>query len=209
MPHNRIGSLQTMLARAASASAASRHPHLHTSCLRATHSLLMARSSPSDGNANSRIDNVVGGWRNNNFGARRYSIHGTSGNNIGTNVVASAKATSKDMTDTYAVAVLTSNKDGNTQLTTKNLSIQQIVREIPGTHARDFFSLSLTSLGDASRKQRALMNNNYSVKNAIHPWFVLPRESEIVVSSCFAPASSFCVLFGNIAITYRLFSHSL
>ena len=204
MPHNRIGSLQTMLARAASASAASRHPHLHTSCLRAT-SLLMARSSPSDGNANSRIDNVVGGWRNNNFGARRYSIHGTSGNNIGTNVAASAKATSQDMTDTYAVAVLTSNKDGNTQLTTKNLSIQQIVREIPGTHARDFFSLSLTSLGDASRKQRALMNNNYSVKNAIHPWFVLPRESEIVVSSCFAPASSFvCYL----VTSQLLFSHS-
>ena len=89
---------------------------------------------------------------------------------------------SSDMKDTYAVAVITSNAEGNTKLSTKNLSIQQIVKEIPGTHARDFFSLSLTSLGDASRKRRAAMMNHYSVKNNIHPWFILPRESEIVVS---------------------------
>ena len=51
---------------------------------------------------------------------------------------------------------------------------------MPGTHPRDLFSLSLTSLGDAHNKRRALASH-YSVRNNIHPWFILPRESEIVV----------------------------
>lgn len=86
------------------------------------------------------------------------------------------------MTDTYTVAVITPSDDGrNTRLETKNLSLQQIAKEIPGTHRRDFFSLKLTSLGDADRKRRA-MKKHYSVKNTMHPWFILPRESEIVVS---------------------------
>ncbi len=89
-----------------------------------------------------------------------------------------------DLMDTYAVAIITSSDtDGNMKLSTKNLSIQQIVKEvIPGTHPRDFFSLALTSLGDASRKRKILMKTHYSLKNAINPWFILPRETEIVVS---------------------------
>ena len=86
--------------------------------------------------------------------------------------------------DTYAVAIISaSDTDGNMKLTTKNLSIQQIVKEvIPGMHPRDFFSLALTSLGDAERKRRILMKTHYSVKNSINPWFILPRETEIIVS---------------------------
>ena len=89
-----------------------------------------------------------------------------------------------DMANIYAVAVITPNSDGkNTKISTKKLSIQQIVEEIPGTHARDFFSLALTSLGDASRKRHAMMtHSHYSVKNNIHPWFILPRETEIVMA---------------------------
>jgi hypothetical protein len=89
-----------------------------------------------------------------------------------------------DLMDTYAVAIITSSDtDGNMKLSTKNLSIQQIVKEvIPGTHPRDFFSLALTSLGDASRKRKILMKTHYSLKNTINPWFILPRETEIVVS---------------------------
>jgi hypothetical protein len=90
-------------------------------------------------------------------------------------------------TDTYAVAILHEKKTAmpssprSLKLITKNLTIGQILEQAPGTHARDFFSLSLTSLGDAaSRKKRA----SYSV-NKIHPWFVLPRDDEIIVSfSC-------------------------
>ena len=89
-----------------------------------------------------------------------------------------------DLMDTYAVAIITSSDtDGNMKLSTKNLSIQQIVKEvIPGTHPRDFFSLALTSLGDASRKRKIMMKTHYSLKNTINPWFILPRETEIVVS---------------------------
>ena len=87
-----------------------------------------------------------------------------------------------DINDTYAVAIITPNSDNkNIKLSTQKLSIQQIVEQLPGTHARDFFSLSLTSLGDASRK-RKMIRQHYSVRNSIHPWFILPRESEIVMS---------------------------
>jgi hypothetical protein len=86
--------------------------------------------------------------------------------------------------DTYAVAKITPlttampNSPRSLKLTTKNLSIEQILNEAPGTHARDFFSLSLTSVGEAaSRKKRA----RYSA-NKIHPWFVLPRETEIIMA---------------------------
>jgi len=97
-----------------------------------------------------------------------------------------------DLMDTYAVAIISaSDNDGNMKLTTKNLSIQQIVKEvIPGMHPRDFFSLALTSLGDAERKRRILMKTHYSVKNSINPWFILPRETEIIVSGT---KSRFCV----------------
>ena len=87
--------------------------------------------------------------------------------------------------DTYAVAQITPlttaipSSPRSLKLTTKNLSIEEILHEAPGTHARDFFSLSLTSVGEAeSRKRRA----RYSV-NKIHPWFIFPRETEIIVSS--------------------------
>ena len=82
----------------------------------------------------------------------------------------------------YAVAKITPlttampNSPRSLKLTTKNLSIEQILNEAPGIHTRDFFSLALTSVGDA-RKRRAR-----TVINKIHPWFILPRETEIVVS---------------------------
>jgi hypothetical protein len=85
----------------------------------------------------------------------------------------------------YAAVVITSDKLGNTEQRHARMSVQQIINEIPGTHPRDFVSLSLTSLGDANRKRRAMMMNHYSVKNTIHPWFILPRGSEIVVSFSF------------------------
>lgn len=86
--------------------------------------------------------------------------------------------------DRYAVAILyplataMPNSPRSLKLSTKNLNIEQILEEAPGTHARDFFSLSLTSLGDAASRKR---RTSYSV-NKIHPWFILPRESEIIVS---------------------------
>ncbi len=99
--------------------------------------------------------------------------------------------------DTYAAAVISSDQLGNTEMRSKLLSVQQIINELPGTHPRDFFSLSLTSLGDASRKRRAMMMNQYSVKNTIHPWFILPRGSEIVVSLVCAAYVSFCLMTTN------------
>ena len=84
--------------------------------------------------------------------------------------------------DTYAVAILNSDDNESAKLSLKNMRIEQILKQAPGTHARDCLSLSLTSLGDAaSRKRRAILNH-YSVNNKIHPWFVLPRGSEIVMS---------------------------
>ena len=98
-----------------------------------------------------------------------------------------SQTTSSQDPDTYAVAKITPlttampNSPRSLKITTKNLSIEQILDEAPGTHARDFFSLSLTSVGEAaSRKRRA----RYSV-NKIHPWFVLPRETEIIVSTLY------------------------
>lgn len=91
----------------------------------------------------------------------------------------------------------------------RKMSVKQIIKELPGTHPRDFFSLSLTSLGDAARKKQSRnvdsdnsRNSNagnssdhgennyddtryyqhYSVKNTIHPWFILPRGIEIVMA---------------------------
>ena len=91
------------------------------------------------------------------------------------------KHSSGDLTGIYYAAVITPSSDEtNTKVTTKKLSVDEIVMEL-GTHPRDFVSLNLTSLGEASRKRRA-MESHYSVRNTIHPWFILPRESEIVVS---------------------------
>ena len=93
----------------------------------------------------------------------------------------------------------------------RKMSVKQIIKELPGTHPRDFFSLSLTSLGDAARKKQSRNVDNdssstsssnaansssnygesnyderyyqhYSVKNTIHPWFILPRGIEIVMA---------------------------
>lgn len=81
--------------------------------------------------------------------------------------------------DTYAVALISQDQD---QVTVNNLKLEEILKEAPGTHSRDFFSLSLTSIGDAAfRKQRSLLSH-YSANVKIHPWFILPRESEIAIS---------------------------
>jgi len=87
----------------------------------------------------------------------------------------------------------------------RKMSVKRIIEELPGTHPRDFFSLSLTSLGDAARKKRSRnvddddANNDgsgdrgegnndeghyrhYPVKDTIHPWFILPRGIEIVMA---------------------------
>lgn len=87
----------------------------------------------------------------------------------------------------------------------RKMTVERIIKELPGTHPRDFFSLSLTSLGDAARKKRSRNVDNddnddngssdpgesnhdegyyrhYSVKNTIHPWFILPRGIEIVMA---------------------------
>lgn len=83
--------------------------------------------------------------------------------------------------DVYAVAIISpDSEDGGVKL--NNLKLEEILEEAPGTYPRDFFSLSLTSIGDAAfRKQRSLMSH-YSANVKIHPWFILPRGSEIVVS---------------------------
>ena len=89
-----------------------------------------------------------------------------------------------DDDEVYAAVVITSDQHGNTELQSRRMSVQQIINEVPGTHPRDFFSMSLTSLGDASRKHRAMRANHYSINNIniMHPWFILPRGSEIIVS---------------------------
>ena len=46
--------------------------------------------------------------------------------------------------DHYAVAEVTRGGDGETRITTRELSLQEIVREGHLTHPRDFFALSLT-----------------------------------------------------------------
>lgn len=112
-------------------------------------------------------------------------IHGHDGGKVGDAMIPNdgdGDSDGNDAMDTYAAAVIKCDHLGNTELRSRRMSIQQIINEIPGTHPRDFFSLSLTSLGDDSRKRRAMMANHYSVKNTIHPWFILPRGSEIVVS---------------------------
>eukprot|EP00573_Skeletonema_grethae_P000237 CAMPEP_0201686606 /NCGR_PEP_ID=MMETSP0578-20130828/987_1 /ASSEMBLY_ACC=CAM_ASM_000663 /TAXON_ID=267565 /ORGANISM="Skeletonema grethea, Strain CCMP 1804" /LENGTH=524 /DNA_ID=CAMNT_0048170677 /DNA_START=20 /DNA_END=1594 /DNA_ORIENTATION=- len=82
--------------------------------------------------------------------------------------------------DVYAVALISPDSDDGVKL--NNLKFEEILQEAPGTYPRDFFSLSLTSIGDAAyRKQRSLMNH-YSSNVKIHPWFILPRGSEIIVS---------------------------
>jgi len=82
--------------------------------------------------------------------------------------------------DIYAVALISPNSEDEVKL--NNLKLEEILEEAPGTYPRDFFSLSLTSIGDAAfRKQRSLMSP-YSANVKIHPWFILPRGSEIVVS---------------------------
>ena len=91
--------------------------------------------------------------------------------------ISSSKVTNND-NDTYAVAIITDEGDINLD----NLQLQEILEEAPGTYPRDFFSLSLTSIGDAAfRKQRSL-SSHYSANVKIHPWFILPRESEVAVS---------------------------
>ena len=80
----------------------------------------------------------------------------------------------------YAVALISPNSEDEVKL--KNLKLEEILEQAPGTYPRDFFSLSLTSIGDAAfRKHR--LKSHYSANNVkIHPWFILPRSSEIIVS---------------------------
>ena len=156
---------------------------------------------------------------NNNLNTKRYISTSTTKLNFNDDVMnttttvttSSSKDNNGDKQDmTYAVVVITpisvlgtgKSKNSNVKLYTKQLSIQQIVEEIPGTHARDFFSLKLTSLGDASRKRRAMMTH-YSVRNNIHPWFILPRESEIVVSDHVAAKHYCCFEFEHKMCAYR------
>eukprot|EP00804_Cyclotella_cryptica_P014729 CCRYP_019946-RF/>CCRYP_019946-RF protein AED:0.39 eAED:0.39 QI:0/0.88/0.9/1/0.88/0.9/10/250/484 len=86
--------------------------------------------------------------------------------------------------DRYAVAIVypfvtaMPNSPRSLKLSSKNLTIEEILEEAPGTHARDFFSLSLTSLGDAASRKR---RTSYSMSK-IHPWFILPRETEIIMA---------------------------
>lgn len=73
----------------------------------------------------------------------------------------------------FAVATISPQEKG---IQLEHMRIEHILKAAPGTFARDFFSLSLTNLGDAaSRKGRP----NH---RKIDPWFILPRKSEIVMS---------------------------
>lgn len=97
-----------------------------------------------------------------------------------TNDAATGDNFSTTNNDVYAVALISPNADDGVKL--NNLKLEEILQETPGTYPRDFFSLSLTSIGDAAyRKQRSLMSH-YSSNVKIHPWFILPRGSEIIVS---------------------------
>lgn len=201
--------LQTLVARS-SATASSQHQHQWFAtvriCQSSSHSKLHGcrhvhkAALLSMGNVTFSRDyttiNSHKAWSDksaNDFAdTRNYSSTIATRNNDVTSLVGDQTPTPTpggDMKNTYSVAVISSGTDngvgGATRLSAKNLSIQQIVKEIPGMHARDFISLALTSLGDASRKRRAAEKmNHYAVKSNIHPWFILPRESEIVVSSC-------------------------
>jgi hypothetical protein len=116
---------------------------------------------------------------------RRYFSDNVNNSGLGTGdvnsnfSVMSSSATS-NYNDIYAVALISPNSEDEVKL--NNLKLEEILEEAPGTYPRDFFSLSLTSIGDAAfRKQRSL-TSHYSANVKIHPWFILPRGSEIVVS---------------------------
>jgi len=70
-------------------------------------------------------ETILAGWsnNNNNFGAiRNNSTLGTNKNNGDkNNIIKNINSKNGEMMDTYAVALITSNKDGNTKLTTKKL----------------------------------------------------------------------------------------
>eukprot|EP00986_Skeletonema_menzelii_P020117 scaffold30215_cov148-Skeletonema_menzelii.AAC.6 len=82
--------------------------------------------------------------------------------------------------DVYAVAQITPNSEDGVKL--NNLKLEEILEEAPGTYPRDFFSLSLTSIGDAAYQKQRSLRSHYAANVKIHPWFILPRGSEIVVS---------------------------
>ena len=81
--------------------------------------------------------------------------------------------------DVYAVALITPNEDGPKL---HDLKLEEILEEAPGTYPRDFFSLSLTSIGDAAYQKQRSLRSHYAANVKIHPWFILPRGSEIVLS---------------------------
>ena len=81
--------------------------------------------------------------------------------------------------DVYAVALITPNSE-DPKL--NNLNLEEILEEAPGTYPRDFFSLSLTSIGDAAYQKQRSLRSHYAANVKIHPWFILPRGSEIVIS---------------------------
>lgn len=91
--------------------------------------------------------------------------------------ISTSKVSNND-NDTYAVAIISDEGDVNLD----NLQLQEILEEAPGTYPRDFFALSLTSIGDALYRKQISLSSHYSANIKIHPWFILPRESEVAVS---------------------------
>lgn len=119
-----------------------------------------------------------------------------------------SRPNNEDM-DTYAVAILSPNSNSSAKLSLQNLRIEQILKRAPATHARDFFSMSLTSLGDAaSRKRRAMMSQYSTMNNKIHPWFILPRETEIIVGFFHRNESCKLILFLVSYICFLIFVRS-
>jgi len=86
--------------------------------------------------------------------------------------------------DRYAVVEIQAPiADGeNTRLSRKDLTISEIVNAMPGTLPRDFLSLKPTSLQAATTRKRRAATNHYLAKGSIHPWFILPRDDEIVIA---------------------------
>lgn len=94
------------------------------------------------------------------------------------------KEISKLAKDRYAVVEIQAPvADGeNTRLSRKDLTISEIVNAMPETLPRDFLSLKPTSLRDATARKRRAATNHYPSKGSIHPWFILPRNDEIVIA---------------------------
>jgi magnesium transporter len=142
-------------------------------------------------------------------GGRSHTLAAGNGGGANTNDDDDDEVEEDDDDQTFAALVIYDTiSNPEILLRERKMSVKRIIEELPGTHPRDFFSLSLTSLGDAARKKRARNVDNddnnggssgdhrgessnyderyyyqhYSVKNTIHPWFILPRGIEIVMA---------------------------